>query len=107
MANLMGNMADPGNALIGLIPFVGEARAATLLGRAGQRFLQGSAYGAAQTAATMPLVAEGQAAQGNDFTMGITLPTFYLEQLAVVFFTLVVGLWLMRFEPVICPLPGK
>ena len=70
MANLMGNMADPGNALIGLIPFVGEARAATLLGRAGQRFLQGSAYGAAQTAATMPLVAEGQAAQGNDFTMG-------------------------------------
>ncbi|EBX1374883.1 hypothetical protein DQ824_26615, partial [Salmonella enterica subsp. enterica serovar Newport] len=70
MANLAGNIADPGNIAIGLIPFVGEARAATLLGRAGQRFLQGSAYGAVQTAATMPLVADGQAAQGNDFTMG-------------------------------------
>lgn len=70
MANLAGNIADPGNIAIGLIPFVGEARAATLLGRAGQRFIQGSAYGAIQTAATMPLVADGQAAQGNDFTMG-------------------------------------
>lgn len=78
LANLAGNMADPGNIAIGLIPFVGEARAATLLGRAGQRFMQGSVYGAVQTAATMPLVAEGQAAQGNDFTMGDYASNFLL-----------------------------
>lgn len=78
MANLAGNMADPGNIAIGLIPFVGEARAATLLGRAGQRFIQGSVYGAVQTAATMPLVADGQAAQGNDFTMGDYASNFLL-----------------------------
>lgn len=29
MANLAGNIADPGNLAIGAIPFVGEARAAT------------------------------------------------------------------------------
>lgn len=70
MASLAGNIADPGNIAIGLIPFVGEARAGTLLGRAGQRFVQGGIYGGVQTAVTMPLVADGQAAQGNDFTMG-------------------------------------
>lgn len=70
MANLAGNMADPGNLAVGAIPFLGEARAATVIGRAGQRFVQGAGYGAAQTAVTMPFVAEGQAAQGNDFTMG-------------------------------------
>jgi hypothetical protein len=70
MANLGGNMADPGNTLIGFVPFFGEARAATVLGRAAQRFVQGAGYGALQTAATMPFVAEGQAAEGNEMTMG-------------------------------------
>lgn len=70
MANLVGNLADPGNLAVGAIPFFGEVRATSMLGRAGERFVQGAGYGALQTAATLPFVAEGLAAQGNEFTMG-------------------------------------
>lgn len=70
MANLAGNLADPGNIALGAIPFFGEVRATSMLGRAGERFVQGAGYGALQTAATLPFVAKGQAAQGNEFTMG-------------------------------------
>lgn len=63
-------MADPGNLAIGLVPFAGEAKAATLLGRAGERFIQGAAMGGLQTAVTLPTTAMAAAAEGDDFTLG-------------------------------------
>lgn len=70
LANLAGAMADPGNLAIGLVPFAGEAKAATLLGRAGERFIQGAAMGGLQTAVTLPTTAMAAAAEGDDFTLG-------------------------------------
>ncbi|WP_312836629.1 hypothetical protein [Pantoea sp.] len=77
MANLAGAMADPGNLAIGLVPFAGEARAATLLGRAGERFLQGSAMGGAQTALALPFTAQATAAQGDDYTLGSAMENLF------------------------------
>ena len=62
MAGLAGSMADPANLAIGLVPFAGEARAATALGRFGERFVQGSIYGGVQTAAAIPFTALAAAA---------------------------------------------
>lgn len=45
MAGLAGSMADPANLAIGLVPFAGQAKAATMIGRAGERFIQGAAMG--------------------------------------------------------------
>ncbi|ELY5938430.1 hypothetical protein SNN83_001507 [Cronobacter malonaticus] len=69
VAGLAGAMADPANLAISLVPFAGEARAATVLGRAGERFLQGAAMGGAQTAVALPFTAQAAAAEGEDFTM--------------------------------------
>lgn len=77
MAGLAGAMADPANLAIGLVPFAGEARAATLLGRAGERFLQGAAMGGAQTAVTLPFTARAAAAEGEDFTMANALENMF------------------------------
>lgn len=77
MANLAGAMADPGNLALGLVPFAGEARAATLLGRAGERFLQGAAMGGAQTAVTLPTTAMASAAEGDDFTLGSAMENLF------------------------------
>lgn len=77
MANLAGAMADPGNLALALVPFAGEARAATLLGRAGERFLQGAAMGGIQTGATLPTMALASAAEGDDFTLGSAMENLF------------------------------
>jgi hypothetical protein len=77
MANLAGAMADPGNLALGLVPFAGEARAATLLGRAGERFLQGAAMGGIQTGVTLPTTALASAAEGDDFTLGNAMENIF------------------------------
>lgn len=77
MANLAGAMADPGNLALGLVPFAGEARAATLLGRAGERFLQGAAMGGVQTGVTLPTTALASAAEGDDFTLGNAMENLF------------------------------
>lgn len=77
MANLAGAMADPGNLALGLVPFAGEARAATLLGRAGERFLQGSVMGGVQTGVTLPTTALASAAEGDDFTLGNAMENLF------------------------------
>lgn len=77
MAGLAGSMADPANLAIGLVPFAGEARAATLLGRAGERFVQGAAMGAAQTAVTIPFTAAAAAAEGEDYTMASAMENLF------------------------------
>lgn len=77
MANLAGAMADPGNLALGLVPFAGEARAATLLGRAGERFLQGAAMGGIQTGVTLPTMAMASAAEGDDFTLGNAMENLF------------------------------
>lgn len=70
VANLGGNMVDPGNLAIGVIPFFGQARAATMVGRAAERFGQGAIMGGVQTAATLPFTAMGAAAEGDNYTLG-------------------------------------
>lgn len=77
MAGLAGSMADPANLAIGLIPFAGEARAATLLGRAGERFVQGATMGATLTAATIPFTASAAAAEGEDYTMALAMENLF------------------------------
>ncbi len=77
MANLAGAMADPGNLALGLVPFAGEARAATLLGRTGERFLQGSVMGGVQTGVTLPTTALASAAEGDDFTLGNAMENLF------------------------------
>ena len=63
-------MVDPGNLAIGLVPFFGQARSATMLGRAAERFGQGTVMGGAQTAVTLPFTAMGAAAEGDNYTIG-------------------------------------
>ncbi|WP_312465705.1 hypothetical protein [Atlantibacter hermannii] len=77
LANLGGAMADPGNLALAFVPFAGEARAATMLGRAGERFLQGSLMGGAQTAISLPSTAMAQAAEGEDFTLGNAMENLF------------------------------
>ena len=81
MASLAGSMADPANLAIGLIPFAGEAKAASLLGRAGERFVQGAAMGGAQTALTIPFTAGAAAAEGDDFTTADAMGNIFLSSL--------------------------
>ncbi|MBR7453920.1 hypothetical protein G3W44_27860, partial [Klebsiella pneumoniae] len=50
-ASLAGSMADPGNVALALIPFGGEAKAATMLGRFGERLATGARLGAGQAIA--------------------------------------------------------
>lgn len=78
MAGLAGSMADPANLAIGLVPFAGEARAATALGRFGERFLQGSIYGGVQTAAAIPFTALAAAAEGDNFTLAQGMENIFL-----------------------------
>lgn len=78
MAGLAGSMADPANLAIGLVPFAGEARAATALGRFGERFVQGSIYGGVQTAAAIPFTALAAAAEGDNFTLSQGMENIFL-----------------------------
>lgn len=77
MANLAGAMADPGNLALALVPFAGEARAATMLGRFGERFAQGSLMGGLQTAVTLPTTALASAAEGDDYTLGNAMENLF------------------------------
>lgn len=77
MANLAGAMADPGNLALALVPFAGEARAATMLGRFGERFAQGSLMGGLQTGATLPTTALASAAEGDDYTLGNAMENLF------------------------------
>lgn len=81
-ASLAGAMTDPGNIALGLIPVVGEARAASLAGRTLQRFGQGAALGAAQSLATEPFNAMASAAEGDDYTLGQAVENFFLNATA-------------------------
>lgn len=78
MAGLAGSMADPANLAIGLVPFAGEARAATALGRFGERFVQGSIYGGVQTAVAIPFTALAAAAEGDNFTLAQGMENIFL-----------------------------
>lgn len=78
MAGLAGSMADPANLAIGLVPFAGEAKAATALGRFGERFVQGSIYGGVQTAAAIPFTALAAAAEGDNFTLAQGMENIFL-----------------------------
>ncbi|MCX3078453.1 hypothetical protein N2K17_01695 [Klebsiella michiganensis] len=78
MAGLAGSMADPANLAIGLVPFAGEARAATALGRFGERFVQGSIYGGVQTAVAIPFTALAAAAEGDNFTLAQGMENVFL-----------------------------
>ncbi|WP_145532031.1 hypothetical protein [Yersinia kristensenii] len=78
MAGLAGSMADPSNLAIGLVPFAGQAKAATMLGRVGERFVQGAAMGAAQTAVTIPFTAQAAAAEGEDYSMANAMENIFM-----------------------------
>ncbi|WP_434635903.1 hypothetical protein ACMYSK_12845 [Klebsiella sp. I138] len=81
-ANLAGSMADPGNVALALVPFGGEAKAATMLGRFGERLVTGARLGAGQAIATVPLTAQAAAAEGGDFTYGNALESTFFNTLA-------------------------
>ncbi|EBZ0012586.1 hypothetical protein D5X65_03095 [Salmonella enterica subsp. enterica serovar Suberu] len=81
-ASLAGSMADPGNIALALVPFGGEAKAASMLGRFGERFVAGSKMGAAQAIATTPFTAMAAAAEGDDFTYGNALESTFFNTLA-------------------------
>lgn len=81
-ANLAGSMADPGNVALALVPFGGEAKAATMLGRFGERLATGARLGAGQAIATVPLTAQATAAEGGDFTYGNALESTFFNTLA-------------------------
>lgn len=68
IASLAGGMADPANVALMFIPVVGEARAASLLGRTAQRFGQGALAGAAQASLTQPLVTQAAAVEGESYS---------------------------------------
>ncbi|HHH2177458.1 TPA: hypothetical protein ACPZUU_000083 [Yersinia enterocolitica] len=78
MAGLAGSMADPANLAIGLVPFAGQAKAATMLGRVGERFVHGAAMGAAQTAVTIPFTAQAAAAEGEDYSMANAMENIFM-----------------------------
>ncbi|HFT5239567.1 TPA: hypothetical protein ACGTP8_000300 [Yersinia enterocolitica] len=78
MAGLAGSMADPANLAIGLVPFAGQAKAATMLGRVGERFVQGAAMGTAQTAVTIPFTAQAAAAEGEDYSMANAMENIFM-----------------------------
>lgn len=81
-ANLAGSMADPGNVALALVPFGGEVKAATMLGRFGERLATGARLGAGQAIATVPLTAQATAAEGGDFTYGNALESTFFNTLA-------------------------
>ncbi|EAY0927164.1 hypothetical protein AH714_08835 [Salmonella enterica] len=81
-ASLAGSMADPGNIALALVPFGGEAKAASMLGRFGERFVAGSKMGAAQAIATTPFTAMAAAAEGEDFTFGNALESTFFNTVA-------------------------
>lgn len=81
-ASLAGSMADPGNVALAFVPFAGEARAATMLGRFGERLAVGARLGAAQAVATVPFTAQSAAAEGNDFTYGNAMESVFFNTLA-------------------------
>lgn len=81
-ASLAGSMADPGNVALAFVPFAGEARAATMLGRFGERLAVGARLGAAQAVATVPFTAQASAAEGNDFTYGNAMESVFFNTLA-------------------------
>ncbi|AYC20060.1 hypothetical protein DZA65_03185 [Dickeya dianthicola] len=81
-ANLAGSMADPGNVALALVPFGGEAKAASMLGRFGERLSTGSRLGAAQAVVTVPFTAQAAAAEGDDFTYGNALESTFFNTLA-------------------------
>lgn len=81
-ANLAGSMADPGNVALALVPFAGEAKAASVIGRFGERLVTGARLGAAQAVATVPFTAQAAAADGGDFTYGNALESVFFNTLA-------------------------
>ncbi|WP_076738152.1 hypothetical protein [Cronobacter sakazakii] len=81
-ASLAGSMADPGNVALALVPFAGEAKAASVLGRFGERFFAGARMGAAQAVATVPLTGLAAAAEGDDFTYGNALESTFFNTMA-------------------------
>ncbi|UPY96267.1 hypothetical protein [Pectobacterium sp. 21LCBS03] len=81
-AGLAGSMADPGNVALAFVPFAGEAKAASALGRFGERFVTGAKVGGVQAAATVPLTAQAAAASGEDFTYGNAMESTFFNTLA-------------------------
>ncbi|WP_105719657.1 hypothetical protein [Cronobacter dublinensis] len=81
-ASLAGSMADPGNVALALVPFAGEAKAASVAGRFGERLFAGARMGAAQAVATVPLTAQAAAAEGDEFTYGNALESIFFNTMA-------------------------
>ncbi|MGY6030656.1 hypothetical protein [Phytobacter sp. AG2a] len=82
VASLAGAMADPGNVALAFVPLGGEVRAASTLGRFGERLAVGARVGAAQAVATVPFTAQAAAAEGSDFTYGNALESTFFNTLA-------------------------
>lgn len=81
-ASLAGSMADPGNVALALVPFAGEAKAASVLGRFGERFVAGARMGAAQAVVTVPFTGLAAAAEGDDFTYSNALESTFFNTMA-------------------------
>lgn len=81
-AGLAGAMADPGNVALALVPFAGEAKSASVIGRFGERFVAGAKMGAGQAIATIPFTANAAAAEGQDFTYGNALESTFFNTIA-------------------------
>lgn len=82
VAGLAGSMADPGNVALAFVPLGGEVKAATTLGRFGERFISGAKVGAGQAVATVPFTAMAAAAGGDDFTYGNALESTFFNTIA-------------------------
>lgn len=81
-ASLAGSMLDPTNIGLMFLPVVGQARAGTLLGRTGQRFLQGALMGGAQSIAFQPFTTQAASMEGEDYTNMQALTNIALGTLA-------------------------
>jgi hypothetical protein len=80
-ASLAGSMADPVTLHWHSCRLLVK-RAATMLGRFGERLAVGARLGAAQAVATVPFTAQAAAADGNDFTYGNAMESVFFNTLA-------------------------
>ncbi|AZS49341.1 hypothetical protein DM558_00460 [Entomomonas moraniae] len=82
LSTLAGNMADPANLGLMLVPGVGEVKAGSLLGRTAIRFRQGAVIGSAQAAAVEPFLLYSANALGEDYTLKDSVQNIFFGGLA-------------------------
>lgn len=82
LATLAGNMSDPANVALMFVPALGQAKAASFLGRTATRFKQGALIGGAQAAAVEPFISYSANALGEDYTLTQSLQNMVFGMLA-------------------------